>query len=63
MHYCYPSYTMEMFIADLGGIYGFALGISVITVLEVFDWLLLKVSVYVVCVLHISVIVLLRVFN
>lgn len=37
------SYTTEMFIADLGGIYGFALGISVITLLELFDWLLLKV--------------------
>ena len=37
------SYTLEMFIADLGGIYSFALGISVITILEVFDWLLLKV--------------------
>jgi hypothetical protein len=38
------AYTMEMFIADLGGIYGFALGISVITLLELFDWVLLRVN-------------------
>ena len=36
-------YTQEMFIADLGGIYGFVLGISIITLLEFFDWVLIRV--------------------
>ena len=33
-----------MFLADMGGVYGFALGISVITLLEFLDWILLKVG-------------------
>jgi len=37
------GYTQEMFIADLGGIYGFVLGISIITLLEFFDWVLIRV--------------------
>ena len=41
MHF---SYTWEMFFSDLGGIYGFTLGISIISILELFDFLLLKVT-------------------
>ena len=32
-----------MFLSDLGGIYGFTLGISIISILELFDFILLKV--------------------
>ena len=33
-----------MFYGDLGGYIGFLLGVSVITVLEIFDWVLMKVK-------------------
>merc|ERR1712198_648304 len=36
------AYTWEMFLSDLGGIYGFTLGISIISILELFDFILLK---------------------
>jgi len=36
------TYGIGMFMADMGGVYGFALGISVITLLEFLDWVLLK---------------------
>lgn len=36
------GYDQSMFLADLGGSLGFMLGISVITVLELYDWMLLK---------------------
>merc|ERR1712013_96364 len=37
------AYGLSMFLADMGGVYGFALGISVITFLEFMDWILLKI--------------------
>lgn len=37
------GYDESMFLADLGGSLGFMLGISVITFLEFYDWVLLKV--------------------
>ena len=40
----YGRYGLSMFLADMGGVYGFALGISVITFLEFMDWILLKVE-------------------
>ena len=40
-----PRYGIGMFLADMGGVYGFALGISVITLLEFLDWILLKVGI------------------